>query len=251
MEVVDRTIARLGALAAALDVAKLRAAALDAIAVLAPTDCSGCGAPDRALCSSCVAALRADVLAVDVVPAATLPVPSLLQVHCALRYAGVARRVLLAVKELGRTDAAPALSHAAGSALAAALAAIPERSIRDSTRAGVQIATIPSTRAAYRTRGYHPTELILAHAGIRASHPLRAARQTADQAGLGMAERSTNRAGSLIVRRKLRGEQFILFDDIVTTGATLLEARRAIHAAGGRVVGAAAIANTVLLKAPR
>jgi predicted amidophosphoribosyltransferase len=231
----------------------MRAAVLDAAAVLAPTDCSGCGAADRALCSSCVAALRADVALVDAGgPRST---DGRLDVFCALRYAGVARHVLLAMKETGRTDAAPTLAHALSQALGAALTAVMARGeLGDDIRGspgGVEIATIPSTRSAYRARGYHPTALVLAHAGVRASRALRAARQTADQASLGSAERTANREGSLAAVRRLDGRCFVVVDDIVTTGATLREARRAITEAGGRVLCAVALANTALLRAGR
>lgn len=237
----------------AVALSRMRAAVLDAAAVLAPTDCSGCGAADRALCSSCAAALLADVALVDAGrPGST---DGQLDVFCALRYAGVARRVLLAFKEAGRTDAAPALANALSQALASALAAVSSRDqLGDDTRrspVGVEVATIPSTRSAYRARGYHPTALVLAHAGVRASYVLRAERQTADQAGLGSAERTANREGSLTAVRRLDGRCFVVIDDIVTTGATLREARRAITAAGGRVVGAVAIANTALVRARR
>jgi predicted amidophosphoribosyltransferase len=240
-----------GEWAAAL--ARVRTAALDAAAVLAPTDCSGCGATDRALCSSCVAALRPDVALVDAGAPGSTDGP--FAVFCALRYSGVARHVLLAVKETGRTDAAATLARALSQALGAALATVRDHGeladeIR-SSRGGVEIATIPSTRSAYRMRGYHPTALILAHAGVRACGVLRAARQTADQAGLSSAERAANRRGSLTAVRRLDGRCFVLVDDIVTTGATLREARRAVTEAGGRVFCAVALANTALLRAGR
>jgi len=231
----------------------LRLALLDALSVIAPTQCSGCGVADRALCSSCRAALRVEVQRVDVPALGGHPAPPL-AAFCALRYDGVARRVLLAIKETGRTDAAPALAEALTVALTAALAAAlpagPATGPR-AAKATVEIATIPSTRAAFRSRGYHPTKLILSHAGLRASCPLRATRQTADQASLGLAGRAANRHGSLIATTALHARSFILVDDIVTTGATMREAQRAIQAAGGTVLGAAAIANTVRLRPRR
>lgn len=230
-----------------LDVASLRGAALDALAVFAPTTCSGCGLDDRALCEPCAAALQPELTTAAVGDERSLVV------HCGLRYQGVARRVLLAVKESGRTDATPALAPAARAAVAAALRTCARAGAGSTAdrhpaamvlRGRVELATIPSTRAAFRVRGYHPTELVLAHAGLRASHPLRAARQTLDQAALGIDARSANRDGSLRARRTLSGRIFILVDDILTTGATLREARRAIEAADGVVLAAAVLANT-------
>jgi predicted amidophosphoribosyltransferase len=229
-------------LADILSARALHGAALDALAVLAPTTCSGCGAQDRALCANCVAALGGSVFVVDV--GRNEP----LRAHCALQYGGVARRVLLAVKEGGRTDAARVLAGALRLAVASAL---DDAGAEDDAFGSVELATIPSTRAAFRARGYHPTELVLHRAGLRSSHPLRAARQTIDQATLGVQARDSNREDSLVAVELLTGRRFLLIDDIVTTGATLREARRAIETAGGRVLAAAALAHTTRMHASR
>lgn len=85
----------------------LRDALLDALAVLLPVECAGCGADDRALCDECGAALAADVSCRDV---------GGLRVWSGLRYDGVARSVVLALKRDGRTDAARALAPALAAA---------------------------------------------------------------------------------------------------------------------------------------
>lgn len=209
----------------------LRDACADALAVFAPTDCCGCGAPDRSLCPACRGALAGDGPAVST-DGFGIPLWS------ALDYAGVVRRVLLAYKDGGRTDAAWALALPLRHAVVAALrAAGPQPP-------GVEVVTIPSTRAALRQRGYHPVDLVLRRAGFHPSRALRAGRETADQAGLDREARFRNRQGTLVAARPLQGRRFLLVDDILTTGATLAEARRAIEAAGGRVVAAATIART-------
>ncbi|ANP71643.1 ComF family protein [Cryobacterium arcticum] len=217
------------------------AAVLDAWAVLMPTDCSGCGAVDRALCSGCAAALR---------PAPALSTRNDLTIWSALEYRDVAARVLLAYKDGGRTDAAPALAGALRAAVGAALAAAPTSAAPGGAGRppaaveGVLLVAVPSSRRAWRARGFAPVELLLRRAELRPVRLLRPGGRVADQVGLGRQERLDNRTGALVPTRRLAGHRVLLVDDIVTTGATLLDARRAIRLAGGEVIGAATVAET-------
>ncbi|TFD77357.1 ComF family protein [Cryobacterium fucosi] len=208
-------------------------ALLDAWAVVMPTDCSGCGSPDRGLCPACRAAL---LPAVHCAERRGVPVWS------ALDYAGVARQVIGAYKDGGRTDAAGALSASLRCAVVAALAAAPDA--RGSGGPGIHLVTVPSSRRAWRQRGFHPVDLLLGRCGLVPTRVLRAVRETTDQVGLGSAERGANREGSLVADRALDGFRALVVDDIVTTGATVLEARRAVLEAGGEVVGVATLAET-------
>jgi predicted amidophosphoribosyltransferase len=222
---------------------------LDALAVLAPVECAGCGEPDRSLCPPCAASLA------GAVEFGALPADRRVPLASALRYESVVRDVMLAFKDGGRTGLARALAPP----LRAAIGAIVE----PLSGAGppVVLVTIPSTRAAFRRRGYRPVELVLRRAGLRAVPLLRPLRQTVDQASLGSAERRTNRAGSLVARPLVGGPRrhvpptgdsrptglrVVLVDDVVTTGSTLAEAARALREAGAEVLGAAAIARTPL-----
>lgn len=208
-------------------------ALLDAWAVVMPTDCSGCGRPDRSLCPACRTALRPAVHCAD-----RRGVP----VWSALDYSGAVRQVIAAYKDGGRTDAAGALAASLRCAVVAALAAAPTSD--EDGRSGIHLVTVPSTRRAWRQRGFHPVELLLLRGGLKPTRVLRAVRETTDQVGLDSGERGSNKRGSLAAVRALDGLRALVVDDILTTGATVLEARRAVLEAGGEVVGVATLAET-------
>lgn len=210
----------------------------DAWAVLAPTQCSGCGAPDRALCARCREGLMPQVHACR---------RGDTTIWAALDYSGVARRVLGNFKDGGRTDAAPALAAPLRQAIAQALAQSRPGSKPAAGAhcdAGIHLVTVPSAAAAFRARGYHPVELMLRHAGLASTPVLDLVTATTDQVGLGRDARARNKTGSLRARGSLASFQCVIVDDILTTGATVLEARRAVCAADGEVLGFATLAET-------
>ncbi len=187
--------------------------------------------------------------------------PGLPAVHAAAHYADEVRAVLLAHKERG----ALALARPLGAALAGAVWAGlreaeegvegvgegegPQEGPRPPN--GVLLVPVPSARAAVRARGHDPARRIaLAAAGelrrsgvpARVAAVLRQRRPVADQAGLDSRGRLDNLVGALAVVpggvRVLCGAPVVLVDDLVTTGASLAEAARAVRAATGAGMGA-------------
>ena len=115
----------------------------------------------------------------------------------------------------------------------------------------VAIVPIPASSAARRRRGEDAWERVVRQAieqcdtdaGLRLVRGLRLTRQPRDQAGLTAAERRANLTGALACVEP-PGGRVIIVDDIITTGATLAEAARALSEAGVSAVRAAAIAAT-------
>jgi ComF family protein len=202
----------------------LRDALLDALAVLLPVDCAGCGAPDRTVCAACAETLLARPV--------TRRLPDGTRVVSALEYDGTVRSAILQLKEHGRTDVARHLAVPLRAALSA------------ESGPGVRVLAVPTSRAAFRRRGYDPVALLLRGAGVRAPRVLATTGASVQQKTLGIAERAANREGSLRARRRLAGHRVVLVDDVVTTGATLAEAARVVRAAGGEVLAAVTLAHT-------
>ncbi|MFD6230817.1 ComF family protein [Streptomyces sp. NPDC060232] len=228
-----------------------------------PVDCAGCGAVRVLVCADCRGALSGAAAG----PVSPSPRPEGLPVvQAAAAYEGAVRDVLLAHKERGALPLAGVL----GAALAAAVLA----GGAGPGQGEVALVPVPSARRQVRARGHDPARRIaLAAAGRlrRAGVPARVApvlglrRAVADQAGLGARQRRENLAGALAVRRDgtrlTRGARIVLVDDVVTTGATLAEAARAVRAAGlaagcgggsgeGAGVGAGGVLRAAVVAAP-
>lgn len=193
-----------------------------------PRSCVGCHAPDGAgLCPRC-----RPITPPLVSTAAGFPLAA------AASYDGPVRAALLAYKERGRRD----LARALGGLLADAV-----RALEPGTDAA--LVPVPSSRRARRERGGdHVARLarvVARTTGLTVSRPLVLRRAVRDSAGLDTEARAANLGGAIRARRPGRYLRAIVLDDIATTGATLIEATRALTEAGWYVGGAAVVAATV------
>jgi predicted amidophosphoribosyltransferase len=220
----------------------------DLLELVLPESCAGCGAGHGLLCGDCAAQLTAAAR-----PAWPSPAPAGLPPPWAVAaYEGAVRAVIVAHKESGRTGLAGPL----GSGLArGALAAGTEATGAVAGPAPLLLVPVPSARAATLRRGLDPTRRIadaavavLRREGVRARRlcALAQARRVADQSSLSAVERIDNLVEALAVTEPaaVRGRRVIVVDDVITTGATLAEAGRALRAAGAEVIGAAVVAAT-------
>lgn len=201
------------------------------------------------LCAACRAALRPRTRRCPPDPCPDgLLLPEPVTPWCAAPYADVARRVLLEFKEYRRDGLAEPLADLLVAALVAATAQPPAST-------GWTLVPMASRRASVRARGYDAVLLLsrIAAARLRrrgedvvVSRALRHRRRVADQAGLGAEQRYRNLDGALrsVVRRWPAGRQVVVVDDVVTTGATLSAAVRALRDSGAEVRRAVVVAAT-------
>ncbi|MGV9846729.1 ComF family protein [Streptomyces fungicidicus] len=208
-----------------------------------PAECGGCGRPRAVLCARCRGALS------GAGPCRVRPVPEpagLPPVHAAARYADEVRATLLAHKERGALALSRPLGEALADAVRAGLRAARTPCAGDGVPSGglrpVLLVPVPSARRAVRARGHDPARRIAyAAAGelrrsgvpVRVLSALRQRRDVADQSGLGSRQRLANLAGALTVtrgcERLLSACRVVLVDDLMTTGASLAEAARAVR----------------------
>ncbi|MFE5515329.1 ComF family protein [Streptomyces sp. NPDC056529] len=216
-----------------------------------PVACGGCGRPRTELCPECAEELTGTG------PCRVRPEPEpagLPAVHAAAPYAGAVREVLLAHKERG----ALALAGPLGGALAGAVEAAAG-AVAGPGGGPLLLVPVPSSRRSVRARGHDPTRRIALAAAARLRRTgrdarvapvLRQRRYVADQAGLGARGRLANLSGALEVvpggaRLLTVGSTtgnaagrtagpaagtVVLVDDLMTTGASLAEAARALGA---------------------
>jgi ComF family protein len=225
-----------------------RAHVRDALRCLLPQPCVLCAAAcgSALMCARCEAAMP---FAGDGCPRCALASPgNALCGRClatpppyertiaAWRYAFPADRLLQALKYEGRL----ALADPLGDALAAAVAArgdVPDI-----------LVALPLSRERQRRRGFNHAHEIARRVAFRVGAPLEAGlarvRDAPPQAGLPLRERAGNVRDAFAATRSFDGMRVGLVDDVMTTGATLRAASRALLAAGARSVDALVVART-------
>lgn len=223
----------------------LREIALDLLSLLWPCSCAVCGAPDRELCTPCRSALRQAEGEWS-----SIVTPAGVAACIAGPYTGPLRALLVGYKHVGRTAYAQPLGARLRAPLSAALG--------HARSAEALLVTVPSRPARVRERGYRHVDLLVRRAlrgmgsqgGAKARVMRRALVPLPGRTGqVGLDSNGRRRNASLIgvarpARRRLRGREVILVDDIVTTGATIAAAVRALEGAGARVIAVAALCAT-------
>ena len=224
-----------------------------------PTTCGGCGAPGARWCGPC--AEEAGHASYSAGARQVFPAPcpgGFPPTWAAGPYDGAARKALVVFKDGDRRDLVAVLAPMLADAVRAVLLEdSPLRAVLASGNGPVFVVPVPSSRAAVRRRGDSPLELLtraavhevgLSSRGLIVSPALRVRRRVVDQAGLDHRQRANNVDWAMQVRPRWRvgiaGVTCLLVDDVLTTGATLVEAARALRAGGAGHVAAATVAAT-------
>lgn len=213
----------------------------DLIDLLVPQECVSCRRPGRALCGGCAGQLGAAGVRRD-----PSPVPNgLPPVYSVCDYADVARSVILAHKEHGVRSLDAPLGWALARSIAAAVGGtrsltivpVPVSRARRAVGGDDSVATLARRALCdLRALGYHATfASVLREVGSRV-----------DQSGLGAEQRRLNLSGRYRGHPVRTHGAVVVVDDIITTGATLAEACRALRAAGITPLAAATVAATRL-----
>jgi predicted amidophosphoribosyltransferase len=147
-------------------------------------------------------------------------------------YTPTASKIILAAKENGL--------QGADDLLIAAIVHVLSKARLDSGY--FTLVPVPSSKRSQRRRGrsfvVDLTKAISKHTGIAVNDCLQVSRRVSDQSGLTRIQRSSNMHGAFSVKPGaiLRGDAIVI-DDVVTTGATLREAARALNSQGFHAFG--------------
>jgi ComF family protein len=192
-----------------------------------PSRCAVCDCSGKNLCDSCRNLICLEPQEFNLEG---------LTVQAATKYTDEISKLLVALKEKGQ------------SALVSDLATMLDLVIEKlpSSESVVFLVPAPSRLENFSKRGFHPM-LLLAQAistrnnQLTVLNALRFARKVQDQVGLSAEQRIANLAFSMRLNQQVAGKICYLLDDVVTTGATALEAARVLRLGGATVAGVLAI----------
>jgi ComF family protein len=188
-----------------------------------PTRCYGCNSLGISICTACRS---------EWIPHYYKTQIKTLNIHSAIMYTPTASKIILAAKENGL--------QGADDLLIAAIEHVLNKARFD--KGYFTLVPVPSSKQSQRRRGrsfvVDLTRAISRHTGIAVNDCLQISRRVSDQAGLTRTQRSANmhHAFSLKPGAILRGDAIVI-DDVVTTGATLQEAARALNSQGFHAFG--------------
>ncbi len=202
-----------------------------------PVECGGCGTPGIRWCPACAAELGAKAADPRIVTPRLDPGVPVLSLG---RYAAARRQAIVAVKEHGRADLVGPLA----AVLHTGLAQLLTWGLVD---APLTIVPAPTRWTAARRRGGDPVTRMAESAaarlpGVTVTRALRLKSFARDSVGLSSADRERNLAGRVWLRTVPDGP-VLVFDDVVTTGATACASVASLHNAGVSVQAVLAIAN--------
>ena len=193
--------------------------------IIFPSRCLGCGQLGLEICSLCRKNWHPHIYRQWSQHLPTFPI------YSSVTYSPIAGKVLLAAKENNLAIADQLIFKALGHSLTFALREI----------GGDFLVPIPSRRSVARSRGRQfiatLSQQLSAELGLPAYENLEHTRRVRDQSSLDAKSRFHNLDGSMKSLNFLSGKAIVI-DDLVTTGATLQEAVRALRKRGIEVAAA-------------
>ncbi|HEY7035933.1 MAG TPA: ComF family protein [Thermomicrobiales bacterium] len=216
-----------------------------AVEALYPRRCAGCGRRGYWVCADCDAALRRFArpwcdrcgAPPDLIPCRCTELPDALAIVRSVALDdGWLRSAVRSFKYAGESARADHL----GALLLPLLADLPPFDA---------LVPVPLHRQRERRRGYNQARLLAEAAAhtdsFRVEEPLLRTRPTHQQVGLDAEARRANVRGAFAVKTgtAVHGKQFVLVDDVLTTGSTLGNCAETLVAGGAAWVGAVTLAR--------
>jgi len=192
-----------------------------------PSRCAICDVSGKNLCDRCRTLIWIEPMEFSLAG---------LAVSTVTQYSNEISKLLVALKEKGQ------------SALVLELATMLDPIIKKIPRSESEVFLVPapSRPENFVKRGFSPMVLVAQaisrrNPGLKVLNALNFSREVKDQVGLTAHERIANLALSMRLNQQVSGKICYLIDDVVTTGATALEAARVLRIGGATVPGVLAL----------